>query len=674
MGRTIQATAPSTLNDLKQRLGHDYPLSSIVKELLQNAEDACSKHAGAGRLDFAWAAGLPGADHPLFAGPGLVVVNDGPFTAADCEALSSYGLNHKAGDRSTIGRFGLGLKSVFHLGEAFFYASSTPDGNNRGGHLDDVVSPWFGTERHNDWGVFGDPDRARLRAFLAPLLGGDHWFCLWVPLRRRCHVSTGSPIKPNYPGDEAGCPADLLGERTALFAAGVLPLLRHLHTVRGWCDWAGPDSKSSKTFKVRVKPGGDRSRFPDADALARPRTGGGTIAVRLSSGWESWPYAVSQAWLPGLAGLRADPNWPTTFTMSCESDEVPEKAEPHAAVSLVCRPGPTHALRVRDAAFLPLRDEGGTGGAAPGEAAALLHGCVFVDSGRGGVKPGDDPLRNEWNTRLTAEGTRPRLIPALAEFCGRRPELAEALTRSLVAEAAITDHLSDFCRDKRWLLRWTPGVAAYQAVSSGRVIHELPNCDDFALPLRAMPGLADWAATGDAIATLCGRPRLSATGPSPWPDDALGVLLAVEAPASLAALDYLATFVTSQQRLGGQAVAALTATLRGVYATAGRGALHDNADALGRLTAAVPDGLRLSLAFGGWTDKVRGEVVAAAPSVLVVPDGFGRDGGGRFSTAEATAVLRILDGNFVQSRSTGLAVQVVGRSIDPAAVLSATCS
>ncbi len=112
-GQGFQVTAFSTLQDLRKRLADDYPISSIVKELLQNAEAACSKTDGAGRLDFAWVAGVAGGRAPVAEG---------------------------AGDRSTIGRFGRGLKSVFHLGEAFFYASSTADAENPGGHPDNVVS------------------------------------------------------------------------------------------------------------------------------------------------------------------------------------------------------------------------------------------------------------------------------------------------------------------------------------------------------------------------------------------------------------------------------------------------------------------------------------------------------------------------------------------------------
>ena len=53
--------------------------------------------------------------------PDSVAVNDGEFRPSDYEAICSFGLNSKAGDAATIGKFGLGMKSVFHLCEAIFF-------------------------------------------------------------------------------------------------------------------------------------------------------------------------------------------------------------------------------------------------------------------------------------------------------------------------------------------------------------------------------------------------------------------------------------------------------------------------------------------------------------------------------------------------------------------------
>src|SRR5438552_2368020 len=88
----------------------------IVKELIQNAEDA-AKDARATKLLIAWDEGLPKARHPLLRTAGLLAINDGGFDAANGRAIREMGLSSKAADSSTIGKFGLGMKSVFHLGE-----------------------------------------------------------------------------------------------------------------------------------------------------------------------------------------------------------------------------------------------------------------------------------------------------------------------------------------------------------------------------------------------------------------------------------------------------------------------------------------------------------------------------------------------------------------------------
>jgi hypothetical protein len=55
----------------------------------------------------------------------LFVVNDGEFTAKDSRAIVSYGFNYKSSDGNSIGKYGLGMKGVFHLCEAVFLLSST---------------------------------------------------------------------------------------------------------------------------------------------------------------------------------------------------------------------------------------------------------------------------------------------------------------------------------------------------------------------------------------------------------------------------------------------------------------------------------------------------------------------------------------------------------------------
>lgn len=96
------------IRDTLSRYAQAEDLFGIVKELVQNAEDA-----EAPRLLIAWIPQLPGAEHPLLRGPGLAVINDGHFEPAkDGRAIRRFGLNSKAADATSIGKFGLGLKAT----------------------------------------------------------------------------------------------------------------------------------------------------------------------------------------------------------------------------------------------------------------------------------------------------------------------------------------------------------------------------------------------------------------------------------------------------------------------------------------------------------------------------------------------------------------------------------
>ena len=101
---------------LRDRYKSGFP---ILKELVQNADDA-----GATELAFGNHSGFAdAADHPLLQGPALWVLNNGRFLPDDRKAILSFGLNAKAAETGAIGKFGLGMKSVFHLCESFFYVA-----------------------------------------------------------------------------------------------------------------------------------------------------------------------------------------------------------------------------------------------------------------------------------------------------------------------------------------------------------------------------------------------------------------------------------------------------------------------------------------------------------------------------------------------------------------------
>ncbi|PKU41581.1 sacsin-like [Limosa lapponica baueri] len=105
--------APTFLDYLHNILQKYPDGGQILKELVQNADDA-----GANEVVFVsderefdvTGGGLAGTQ-----GPALLAYNDAPMSPRDWTGLMSPGVSHKREDPSTVGRFGLGFTSVYHL-------------------------------------------------------------------------------------------------------------------------------------------------------------------------------------------------------------------------------------------------------------------------------------------------------------------------------------------------------------------------------------------------------------------------------------------------------------------------------------------------------------------------------------------------------------------------------
>uniref|UniRef100_A0A8C0IRQ8 Sacsin/Nov domain-containing protein n=1 Tax=Chelonoidis abingdonii TaxID=106734 RepID=A0A8C0IRQ8_CHEAB len=88
----------------------------ILKELIQNADDA-----GATEVIFLCDERCYGTQSLAVEGlqraqgPALVAYNDGLFSEADWDGIQSTGDSHKLRDPGTVGSFGLGFNSVYHL-------------------------------------------------------------------------------------------------------------------------------------------------------------------------------------------------------------------------------------------------------------------------------------------------------------------------------------------------------------------------------------------------------------------------------------------------------------------------------------------------------------------------------------------------------------------------------
>ncbi len=152
----------------------------IVKELLQNADDATR----ATTFALIYCPGLPQANHPLLRTPQLIAVNDGEFVKSDSEGIRKLNDGTKTNDASKIGKFGLGLKTVFARCEAFFYLAPT------GIQGSSWHNPWDGELEPEDrmpWdtdATFTQQDQVLMRQFLIQHLESSiaRGFAIWIPL------------------------------------------------------------------------------------------------------------------------------------------------------------------------------------------------------------------------------------------------------------------------------------------------------------------------------------------------------------------------------------------------------------------------------------------------------------------------------------------------------------
>lgn len=454
----VVAQLKDLLRDRYRRDGSELPL---LKEIVQNADDA-----GATTLDFVVLEnGVPGAANPLLRGAALACINDGRFTDEDKTAISSFGLTSKAEERSSIGRFGVGQKSVFHLAEAFFFIARPGPGRSLEA---DVIDPWA-TVRP-DWNEFSVAEQERVLAALCQWLNGPSWFVLYLPLRTEDHRRAyGKEITSHYPHVE-----NLENE----FAEDqevpcLLPQLENLRRISSWRVTAhSADAQPLGDASVPVG-AGRLSRRTD-EPFARGFRGEVTFSSRGGPP-QRIPYFCHERCVAD-AEIRELPNdrqWPkrTVETGDGDSKDVPEKTRAHGAVTWVRTPGPGD-VRMSWAVFLPLSSDVSRVRAdgLQSDWRVLLHGYFFPDSGRRALAVSanaaerggslDGPARSEeiherWNKLIVERATVPSLVPALEiALTGCSVEEGERLGHAVAGSSLWRAHRAAAAGDG--VLAWGP--------------------------------------------------------------------------------------------------------------------------------------------------------------------------------------------------------------------------
>lgn len=679
--RSTEVDPLGVINLIASNLLDKYPPGSILKELLQNADDA-----GAKKVIVGWTPGpFEKPKHQLLQGPGLFVANDGKFDKNDADAICRFGQNYKFGEKAVIGKFGLGLKSVFHLCEAFFYLSSTScDSVENPGLFNNLASPWVKTDYDRGWKEVAEEDLAILRKFLWPIcqrLGKD-WFVLWLPLRRSQYCQTARFIG-SYEGDKEECPTEL---RTAVkrgSLARTLPLLNSVEMFEFWELWTPSETKL--TARGCLETAEIRSQFracvqANADTCGPPRTGRYTTENEQKT---TVNFSLAQSWTPKLLKLREDPNWPRSFVLG--SGHQPDKAQPHAAVLIARRMNRiTGGLDFTTAVFLPLDPSNQND---PGEKEFLLtlHGCFFVDSGRQMLLVEKD-IRDEWNRRLMTEGVLPQVIPAIEAFASANedPEALARLTRELERWISDDDRREYVCVKYGWIQRWATNGLRWERIDNSSPVVEIPAIGaDEGLPNRAMPNLSDLCQ--ELVITPTEQPKLTRRPPDNWPAEFVGHVLEIDDPESLyqdggAGLNYYHMFVKSLGEIGDCGRKSLRTTVQKAFAKLGSRALRgpENAcqDWMKALVNCLPSHTRIGIALGGnWPDEARRDVCGLASRILIVPDEFEPEnspGTGLLTIEEAIGVAERLAPHTSPGRNSNPCLAAVINSTNAEEVLLRT--
>ncbi len=443
---------------------------TLFRELVQNADDACAHHLALTVLERGW----PNARNSLLGGPALLVANDGAFPDEDREALHKAIGGSKEDDVDKIGTFGIGLKSVFHICEAFLYIGAK-DSEWRAG----VLNPWVGTGEnegvdplHPDWDDINAEEADRLRSVIRVLLGPiTDGLLLWIPLRTRDHLNRGAGRRPYGLGENRPKLDDLRSWfRRSEPAALLLAQCGHLQTIE--TNFAAvPESMPNRHRLMHVERHsmGWVGRHLDDGPRALQQPFYGEIASEGSS-WNA--VGIDAVGSPDLHGLRSRDDWPQSSQWrNGQYSTIPRKALAHAAVT-VLRPlvpvAELKGMRLRWAVFLPLDDDPEPVSSAIVERDGLspaweiiLHGYFWPSQDRRSIpgvtdESGDTAvhgdMRTRWNSTLCEELLLPLLPSTLAKaVVGVEQSAARSLLEAVARSTMVTKRLA-FITNRHWLL------------------------------------------------------------------------------------------------------------------------------------------------------------------------------------------------------------------------------
>jgi hypothetical protein len=676
----------------------------IIKELVQNADDA-----GATQLHIGICEPMPGARHPLLQSPGMYVINDGEFDRTDSANIRRFGENTKSMDAAKIGKFGLGLKSIFHLCEAFFFFGPvTSDGKTE--YVADILNPWSDQSGtfHEDWDSFSVDDHQLLLNALKKRFCGTNCFCLWIPLRQRAQVEESEPVIKFFPGDSP--PSWLSTSELSPEIGKLIPMLGNLRSIRGW-NGIGEDATLEFEI-VLTEESSRRQKYEKLDTDLPISFQGSVLISRKSENTLNVGFAGTEVnpFDDELERLEQDEHWPSDLGCDPETGNprnIREKARQHAAVcasyrKLRRKPG---NLSISWAVFLPLGEPESIPLPETNiDLSLFLHGYFFVDAGRNrpiGLHESritsdelrdDEQLRHKWNQRLADIGTLPLLPNALAALSSAEESDLDnrdllAVTRAIQCSKFFAEFRNQICRVYNWGYLWNSnGSRIWKLFPAKSRLNSLPACSEPTLPHQVFPALKKILASTNVVTVNSPR-LLNDQVCLSWQAAELKQLIesvnSSELLKSHSRVQYLCDFLellTTDRSLDLHA-GELTTLLRQAFSVSGFDTPDSENVAVRLLLSFVPPENRLCLNLPeGFADVLIREMNQQDVSLIFVPIYFDPEiaGKAKLEDDKAVEILKLLaerqkirtDGNEREAVSV-LAAQVLQSVTDREHVLTA---
>lgn len=475
------------VRDINQKLSVSYKYGDgfpVLKELIQNADDA-----GASELRIYVVDGIREAKTSLLRQPAIIIYNDGEFKKEHLKNILTMSVDSKTTDKSKIGRYGLGMKSIFHICDAFIFAiCKKPDFPDI---KVDCISPWASNDKDHDYINFPTDEERLLIIKNIPFdLKKENGFVLYLPIQEpgKPHVIQEHKISKDKP---FGIIEDVLNN-----IGTTLPLLcevspsKTLKIVKYYVSL-----KDCKTVTVDNK-----KKIIEIDNTEKKR----------KEHYCVYDADISDVTINKFKALTENENW--------NQREEKEDVKPEITFELIRNENGKKELNFKYCVYLPMEEpkispvtintrNGFT---------VLVHGNFAIDSGRRGfigfstllnkqedtVIEGTDSLQIMWNKILAQEIMFPE-FPRFLQHC---------LDEELLISNKSTDEVSEFlntfssiqfgaipfinqytctnyCFGK--VVKFNKGKSEvyWQCFDSHKKTIELPEVSDFTKVLDVLPSL-----------------------------------------------------------------------------------------------------------------------------------------------------------------------------------------